>query len=220
MLLHAVCYYRGESESWNGTWRNQDYAARNLVKAVKHLPFRGFTDLKTVSGKTRRVENDESGRKVALSYVAQLLASKITDAGYVNASVVPLPASSHVDPIAMFTGRRIAEAIQQKNSAFVSAPILYFDRPLAKSAGGGGTRNAYAIQGHLRLAVSQTPQNIVLLDDVCSTGGHLKAAARFLRKHGVEIRDAFVIGRTVWEKPASMFNVASEELETHDLFDF
>ncbi|MEG3148407.1 phosphoribosyltransferase [Sphingomonas sp. ZT3P38] len=219
MRLHGLCYYRGNSETWTTKFRKEDWAARNLVKAIKHEDFKGYSDIKT-GNSTIRIDNTVSGRNRALNAVAGALANKISQAGYQNAAVIPIPSSSHVNPNAVFTGRRIAEAIRAKNGAFVSTPVLYFDEPLQKSAGGGGTRNAGAIQAHLRLANCQLPPSVVLLDDVCTTGGHLKAAARFLAEHGVEVQDAFVIGRTVWEQPDNMFAVQTEEMQTTSLFDF
>lgn len=219
MRLHSLCYYRSKSETWTEKWRNVDFAARNLVKAIKHEDFKGYSDI-TTGQSTIRIDNTLAGRNRALSAVAGALAGKISQAGYQNAAVIPIPSSSHVNPNAMFTGRRIAEAIQAKNPAFVSTPVLYFDEPLQKSAGGGGTRNAGVIQAHLRMANCQLLQSVVLLDDVCTSGGHLKAAAQYLAQHGIEVQDAFVIGRTAWDQPDNMFTVQVEELQTTNLFDF
>ncbi|GAA0733933.1 phosphoribosyltransferase [Sphingomonas japonica] len=218
MHLHGLCYYRSKSDTWTDKWRSVDFAARNLVKAIKHEDFKGYAQI-TAGSSSIRIDNTAHGRNRALVAVAGALADKINQAGYQNAAVVPIPSSSHIDPNATFTGRRIAEAIQAKNAAFVSTPILYFNEPLPKSAGGGGTRNAHVIQKHLRLSDCQLPGSIVLLDDVCTTGGHLKAAARFLAQHGIQVNDAFVIGRTVWEQPGHMFNVTTEHIPTNELFD-
>lgn len=219
MRLHGICYYRSKSDTWTEKWSNSDYAARNLVKAIKNEEFKGYSEINTAFGKIR-IENTLSGRAKALGAVAISLANKIVQAGYQNATVIPIPSSSHVDPSKMFTGRRIADAIQAKNGNLISAPVLYFNEPLPKSAGGGGTRNADAIQAHLRMANCHLPGNVVLIDDVSTTGGHLKAAARFLMQHGVQVQDAFVVGRTAWEKPDSMFGVKVEEIHTANLFDF
>jgi hypothetical protein len=218
MRLHAICHYRSKSDTWTDKWRNEDFAARNLVKAVKQIDFKGSSQI-TAGGGTHHIDNTPAGRNRALGIVAGVLAAKIAQAGYQQASVVPIPSSSHVDPSAMFTGRRLAEAIQARHAAFVSTPILFFDQALQKSAG-GGTRNAHAIQAHLRIVQGVAPCNVVLLDDVCTSGGHLKAAARFLASKDIAVSDAFVVARTIWDEPESMFTVPVEEIQTADLFDF
>lgn len=219
MRLNGICYYRSKSDTWTDKWRNVDFAARNLIKAIKHEDFNGYSDIKT-GNSSIRIDNTVSGRNRALTAVASALTKKISGAGYQNAAVIPIPSSSHVDPNGMFTGRRIAEAIQEKNSTFVSTPVLYFDEPLPKSAGGGGTRNADLIKSHLRMISCHLPPTVVLLDDVCTSGGHLKAAARFFLEIGVHVQDAFVVGRTAWDKPSSMFLVETEEVQTTTSLNF
>jgi hypothetical protein len=133
--------------------------------------------------------------------------------------VIPVPSSAHTNPVEEFTGRRISEAVQAAHPPFVSTPALYFDQAMPP-ARGGGSRNPNAILPHLRLAGLPPVGPVVLLDDVCTSGGHLIASARFLRQHGIEVEDAFVIGRTRWERPESMWSVATEQLTTQDLFSF
>lgn len=218
MRLHGVCYYRSKSETWNDQWRDEDYSAMNLVKALKHLSFNGSSTIKQGSN-SYLIENNPSGQARALLISARAIAGKLHNAGYENTAVIPIPSSSHTDPCQMFTGRRLVDAIQLVHGGYQAAPVLHFDEPLPK-ARGGGTRNPYVIQPHLRLSVDQLPASAVLVDDVCTSGGHLIAAARFLAARGLQIEDAFVVGRTTWDRPDSMFSVATTELDTNDGFNF
>lgn len=212
LRVHAACYYRSKSDEWTDKWEKSHFNARNIVKGVKRLPFDGFTILKTASGKSLRLDNTPNGQAIALKYAAQLVAGLIQKAGYEHASVVPIPASDHVNPGQDFTGSRLAQAIQQQNPNFVAEPVLYFDSILPKSAGGGG-RDAHEIQQHLRATQRlATLQNIVLIDDVYTSGAHLRAAARFLRAAGKPVEDGFFVGRTVWSKPDSMFSCPVEQI--------
>ncbi len=86
MRLHGLCYYRSKSDEWTNGWRNVDYAARNLVKAIKHSDFRGSSKL-TINGTNYTIDNTAEGRARALAICAGALASKITQAGY--AQVAP-----------------------------------------------------------------------------------------------------------------------------------
>lgn len=217
MRLHATCYYRSKSDEWTDSWRNEDYSALKLVKAVKGLEFKGTADL-TLGGTNYTIENTSAGRERAMYIASADLAGRIARAGYERASVVPVPSSSHTDPKQEFTCGRLANAIEVRHQAFKATPVLFFDEPLSKSRG-GGSRNPIVIQQHLRQGPGILTEPVVLLDDVCTSGGHLIAAARFLRSQGVHVADAFVVGRTAWKRPAKMFGVEPETLDTSDLFD-
>lgn len=211
MNLHALCHYRAKSEEWTDGWRKEDFSARNLVKAVKCKDFRGYSGVK-VGDREFKIEDTPAGQSAALSASALALAGRITAAGYKSAAVIPVPASNHIDPSQMFTGRKIAEAIQKLSPTLVSRPVLYFDEVLEPAAA-GGTRSAFQIKRHLRFVVGQIQEDaVVLIDDVCTTGGHLRGASLFLGELGYHVEDAFVIGRTTWERPESMFKVPGEAL--------
>jgi len=53
---------------------------------------------------------------------------------------------------------------------------------------------------------------IILLDDVMTSGGHLRACWQFLDDRGHQVDHAFVIGRTLWERPEKMFSIPIENL--------
>lgn len=211
MHLHGLVYYRSKSDEWTEKWSSSDYAARNLVAALKRREFNGYSNIKV--GQTNyHIDNTVEGQANALVVASRVIAQKIQDAGYEAARVVPIPASDHIDPCGEFTGRRLAEAIQGINANFRAAPVLYFNEVQLKSAD-GGTRDPHEIKQHLRIA-GDLDGPVVLLDDVCTTGGHLKAAARFLADLDHEVEDAFVVGRTAWEKPEKMFAVERETIHT------
>lgn len=212
MRLHAVCFYRSKSDEWTEKWRGSDYRARNLVQAIKGGDFKGYSEFKTVAGVVHRVDSTPNGREVAMAVASWGLAKKIREAGYENACLIPVPSSDHVDPCAEFTGSRLAQAIAQKDEGFSVRPALFFNEVMVKSSAGGG-RNSNAIQANLRATACDGIANAVLIDDVCTSGAHLKASARFLARRGITVTDAFVIARTVWEKPDNMFRVAVEEFD-------
>src|SRR5690606_22580888 len=211
MKLHALCHYRSKSDEWTEKWRSEDYNARNLIKALKRKPFNGRSGIK-VGDQTFQITDSAAGQAAALQGCALALARRIQQAGYREAAMVPVPASDHVDPDKMFTGRRLAEAIEAVAPGLVCYPILYFDQVLP-SAALGGTRNAYEIKRHLRCTDQELDEdNVILLDDVCTSGGHLRGTRLFLVDRQYEVNDAFVVGRTVWQRPESMFSVPVEKL--------
>lgn len=211
MQLHALCYYRSKSEDWTDSWTDRHYLARNLVKGVKRSEFGGFSLLRLVNGKSKRLDNTPEGQRAALAYASQHLLTKLRDLGYSSAHLVPIPASNHVDPRAEFTGGRIADAIERRDPDFQAKCVLYFDTQQRKSAAGGG-RNSTEIERHLRDTGVSGLRNVVLLDDVMTSGAHLRAGARYLAKKGIIVEDALVVGRTTWTPKSSMFKCEVESI--------
>lgn len=212
MRLHAVCGYRSYGELGPERWTKDEYRALTLVKAVKHEPFKGYDDWKG-GGKHYRVENTPEGQRAALFIAANKLIAKLRSLRIPSGTIVPVPSSKHTAPGTEFTGSRVVSAIENIDRNFVAAPVLYFDRELPKSAGGGGPRRPERIKPHLRMTAAPLGEPVILFDDVCTTGGHLRAAASFMRDAGIEVDDAIVIARTVGERPEKMWEIPSEHLD-------
>lgn len=206
--VHGVCYYRAQSDDWTDKWKDQDYAARNLVQAIKGGAFKGYTDV-TINGTGYRIRNDVEGRRAAYNFASIGIANKMRQLGCTDVAIIPVPSSSHTAPCDMFTGKRLAESVKSRVAASEVRAELYFQNAMPKSAQGGG-RNQNEILANLRVNDLNGITNAILLDDVYTSGAHIKAATRFLRNLGVEVEHAFVVGRTAWERPDDMFKVESE----------
>lgn len=211
MRLHAVCYYRSRSDAWTEAWRDADWTAMKLVKAVKRKPFGGFATHNAL-GRIFRFDSTPAGQATALNFAAQRLAALIAQGGYAQTAVIPIPSSDHTNPATDFTGARLARAIQAVNPAFLAKPVLYFAKAIPKSSEGGG-RDSQLVEQTLRATADlATIGSAVLLDDVYTTGAHMRGTYRFLSANGVEVEDVFAVGRTKWDKPSSMFKVETEEV--------
>lgn len=211
MLVHAACGYPGNSPAWDDDWENSHWLARNLVKGVKREPFNGYAEwVRQPAGTRVRQYSDEAGQRLAMQVAVSKLAKLIADAGIVAATVVPVPSSQTTALGEDFTGARLAVALQQRRPGLIAAPALYFDAPQPR-AHEGGERRWNMILPHLRGGVGLA-EPLVLLDDVMTSGGHLRACRRFLQARGHDVAHAFVIGRTVWERPENMFTIAAEIL--------
>ena len=213
MRVHIVCGYRSKSDAWDENWTDKHYRARNLVKAVKREAFRGFSNW-SITGATPqrlRVDDTPEGQANALKIACLLLAKRLVDAEIDQADVVPVPSSQHVRIGEEFTGSRISDALQAVHGGMRSRPVLRFATPQQKSHD-EGSRNPNLILPHLRSASVTALKRVVLLDDVMTSGGHLRAARRHLTARGVDVIGAIVIGRTVWERPDDMFNMPAEDL--------
>jgi len=76
----------------------------------------------------------------------------------------------------------------------------------------GGPRHARQLYPHLVAEASLTNGPRVLLDDVLTLGGHLKASAAKLRERGHDPQFAICCGRTMHEQLENPFVVPVEEL--------
>lgn len=213
MIVHIVCGYRSRNKEWTAGWTAEHYRAWRLVKAVKGLPFARATRWTLKDGRELLVEDTPAGRLAGTELAARAALHKLSGANIRGASIVPIPSSSHVDIGDDFTGGRLGLKMQEISPAYPLRAELYFDEPMPKSHAGGGSRRPSEIMRHLRHGNLDNLGDVVLLDDVMTTGGHMRACARYLRGHGVNVIGAVVIGRTIWAPVDNMFVMPSEDLD-------
>jgi predicted amidophosphoribosyltransferase len=127
-------------------------------------------------------------------------------AGYEEATIIPIPSSTHTQPGTDFVNCRIADAIALRDSRFTVLPALHFSQPVPQSSL-SRRRTQTALHANLRTTRLRGVRRAVLLDDLMTTGSHLKAAARFLADRDILVRDAFVVARLATDCPENMFNV-------------
>ena len=184
MDVHIVCGYRSKNEDWNEKWKPVDWRARNLVKALKKLPFNGFAQFSLKKG-SLKIDNSPSGQNNALQLAAARIVMTLNEIGLERAQIVAIPSSSHTVPSMEFTGSRLSDQIAAFDGKYQSCPVLHFKNAMAKSATGGG-RNEMAIYAQLRQSQALDERPVVLIDDVFTSGAHFRAAKRFLNAKGIE----------------------------------
>lgn len=210
MILHVICGYPSKSQGTYDSWNQADFHAYKFVRAVKGKPFNGYAVVRQ-GGVDHHFENTVGGRATALGIASRALAGILHGRmGLAEAAVVPVPASDHLEYGSEFTGSRIASAISALHAPYQAYPNITFDQVMQKAAD-GGTRDPAVLAGHMQLHYELPQLPIVLLDDVTSTHGHLKAAARLLRDSGYTIAGAVCVAQTVWQRPESMFGIPAKE---------
>ena len=89
---------------------------------------------------------------------------------------------------------------------------LRFKKSLTKSRA-GGPRDIETLYRNLEvIAAIPTDAQIILIDDVCTGGGHLKAAARKIIEGGGECNFSICIARTANDKTRPGQGVLTDEL--------
>lgn len=211
--VHVSCGYPSYKEA-GIKWEDLEFKAWKLVKAIKGEPVNGYAMFGN-----ERVEGTTAGRATALKLASSDAAQKLDQAG-IRGALVPVPSSKHTCLGNAFTGSRLADAIAAKApGTFNAAPLLCFDQEMPKSAD-GGTRSPSELAAHLVLGPGANFDECILIDDVTTTGGHLRGAARFLEQNGKRVIGAYCVAQTVWTRPQHLFRIPPAELDSQpDWFD-
>lgn len=204
--IYVLCGYRSYSET-DTPWTEDERKAMRLVKAVKGLEFKGFSRIGGVS-----IQDNPAGRTAALALAANFAARKLIENGH-SGALVAVPSSSHISFGDSFTGSNITEAIARQDARFKSRPILRFRTAQPKSSKNKGSRDPAVIAGNLVARSKRDFSTCILVDDVKSSGGHLKGAARFLNGIGIRVEAAFCVAETMMSPPPKMFDIPVKTID-------
>lgn len=181
--VRAICYYFSDPER-NTQWRDRDFTAYKLVKAVKGEAINGYFQLK-IDNQTHRFDNTNAGEAVALG--AQALAKRIADAVREPMVLVPIPNSHVTATVADFRVLQFAQLVARFLGGRAQVrTLLKWDRPMVQAHVGGERDPRVLLQ---RLVLAGQPDRLphVLIDDVCTSGGHFIAAAAKLQSVGADV---------------------------------
>ncbi|WP_438026358.1 phosphoribosyltransferase [Sorangium sp. So ce233] len=210
---HFFCLYLTTTEV---QWRPGDYSASQFTKAVKGRKFNGYA-LVPVDGAERRIysENTQEAIDIFAKWAARVVRANV---GQGNIVLVPIPSSSAVvgTPTAGTPAVMAASLAARLTPRAQVADVLRWTEAM-ESSSHGGTRDAQVLYEHLTVT-GAVPQGgpVVLVDDVCTSKGHLRAAAaRLSTLAKVQVSLAVIVGRTVNmvdEIPEDPFQMPTEEV--------
>ena len=152
--------------------RSIDWPAIKMVKALKGDPINGYFEL-SVDGVNHRF--DKNNVDQFLEKLPHAMAAAILPRIEGTATLVPIPNSHVVRPDEPnFPTLKLATGIAAASGGRLKAAALVFTKPQEK-ARKGGPRSAAHLQEAYRI-VGDVEGPIILVDDVWTLGGHLKAA--------------------------------------------
>jgi predicted amidophosphoribosyltransferase len=163
--------------------------------------------------KERRL--DSSNQTDAFSMFAEMAAP--TTSAKRAVSVVPVPGSKAISRGDVERGStyQMATALAQRVGGD-AVPCLWWKQPMRSAHSEDGTRDPVVLSENLELGT--VPEGtIVLVDDVYTTGGHLKAAEAVLRTAGHPVLLAICAARVSEQEEANMFRMQTFVIETLDL---
>lgn len=190
LKLISLCDYLTDVEA---EWRDQDHTASKMVKALKGDVINGYFEI-PIAGKVTRFDQNNVHNFVAR--IPPALAKHIMRHCDGPATIVPIPNSHIVSPSTQgFKTLDLAKSIAQSSSGkFTVAPALVFKEPQDK-ARNGGPRHADYLEDAYKV-IGNVSGPIILLDDVCTSGGHMIGAYRRLHGSKSPVILACTFGRT------------------------
>lgn len=204
--LHAQCYYPSYSN-----YESSDYPPNKFVKCLKGAPVNGYTNVTDVDGFSREISG--ANRNTAFYVFAKWALRQLQAIGIPNISLVPIPSSSHVDPAAMFTARKLCDAINGFPGIEYEVIPCLTQKEAVQGSSKGGSRKFVDIRDNLVCHADLQGKTVALVDDVVTSGNHLKASATILRNHGAIVGHAISAARTIWERPPNMWAVPIENID-------
>ena len=196
--------------------RKEDWDATHLVKAVKGLELNPSA-YSMVEIDNRSVTIRDANKDRAIEWFAQWAAKRVAALGTQDQKVlVPIPPSSvTVESPSTFRTSVIASEIAKRCTTYTTvAPLIRWRRPMANTRD-GGTRNPERIYKNCVVVSDIPPGDCVIIDDVFTTGGHLKAVVWRLDELDLPVVGAICCGRTCQEQLDNPFDVPVEAIQVY-----
>lgn len=198
--------------SIDNQWRDQDWNAYKFVKAVKAQPFK-YSARVPVLGTLYYLDQNNSND--ALGWFAQMATAYLREKKTPGpAALVPLPnsrctVSNGIMPRTLAQAQALASSL--RHTTVLDCLRWKVQKPSA--SGAGGTRNPQELYDNLALTAA-VPQGtkLIIIDDVRTSGGHLKAARAMLLGQNGNCDLAICAGRTVHYQYEEPFSRLEEEI--------
>src|SRR5450631_813948 len=159
-----------------------------------------------LGGARRRLDAQNAG--VVFEWFGEMAAPHMAKGPVV---FVPIPGSKAISPeeVRAGTAYRLARALAARTDAVVEV-LLWWKHPMQSSRSGGPRDPAILFAN---LEVNGAPSgDVVLIDDVCTSGGHLQAAAAAIEQQGADVLFAICAAQSEQFETEEPFAVSEREL--------
>ncbi len=192
-------------------WRTEDYNASKFIKAIKGDELRGFAMVPVCGGYKKL---DQTNAHEAVGWFGDMAAAYLHNAGLDNITIalVPIPGSLCCKLRESSRTVGLAKAIAERVRCATVWDGLRW-REARRSSRHGGTRDPAQLVANLRVRRSLPNCPLVLIDDVVTTGAHLKASRLLLINNGANCDLAVCAGRTVLEPMDDPFSISTSTLD-------
>lgn len=196
------------------TWRDADYTPYKIVKALKGEPIKGYFKV-SINGQAKTF--DQTNISEFMPILFQAVAGKLGSLAAGAVDIVPIPNSSAVvgDKAEFNTlshARAVAATLKGR-----ATPLPALRWKAAKvPAHKGGSRDPQLHFQNLQIVERPTHQ-VVLFDDVMTSGSQMIGAYRRFVASGIKPAIAIAIGRTVHEQREKMIEWGYEDVETEEI---
>jgi predicted amidophosphoribosyltransferase len=196
------------------------WAGRNFILAVKGEAMKGkYAHVPDVHGRKTRFTREQPGPAVAV--FALWAANAVRDSGMAPATLVGVPSSKSTiaDKAACRTEvlAQMIAAHYRPEVGVKAEPLIRFNQRMPSAHKENGPRSPHQLFPFLATigAGIEKDRPYVLVDDVCTTGGHLRACAALIAAQGGRVMGAICAGRTTQERVNSVFGTQMESFDDY-----
>lgn len=211
MKVHFMCAYYSQWAHTELAPRSQSqWDAFKFTRAVKSGRVNGYLTFPWKKG-PEQIDSSNVGR--AREIFGLFIDATMKDLGLSDASLIPVPSKDGLvgtDDYRSFN--MVAEALQNRPSRALIEPILRFKTQMERAAA-GGTRDRNTLAANMILTQRPRSNNVVLIDDIFTTGGSLLASYDVLAAEGYLPNCAICCAHTVSDSLTKAFGVHVREYD-------
>ncbi len=208
MRLVTYAYYRTD----NFAGAQPEYNAVKFIQAIKGDSVSGYADIPLGGRRWERLKHDN--RHLAAQWFADVASVRL---GTIEGEkiLVPIPHHDRTSTAHASKTAAIATAMLSEGAGQVWDGLVW--RSPQPSSRSGGPRDPQTLYRALRLEGSPPlGRRYVLIDDVVTSGGHIRAAAARLVDVGCDPEFAIVAGQTTTGVVRAYFGWVESEVERYD----
>jgi predicted amidophosphoribosyltransferase len=165
-----------------------------------------------IDGTNTKIVN--ANKDLAIKWFASWAAAKIIALGVQPKVLIPIPSSKTiVASPEEFRTFKIAQEIAARVPKATATSLLRFVEPSPSSREEGGSRDPEVLYQNMTLTGAIPSGQIILIDDIMTSGGHFIAASWKLEDQGRTPKLALACGRTMDARIDDPFVVAPEDVD-------